>query len=148
MRTGIIYSLLCILFVTTFEYSYAQNASEDQQAIEMLNLFYTAYSPVKFTLQGWSKMDSLQRRYCTKRLSKKLKLLKIESDLLTNDFGIDSLGLKTLSISKYQKAQNIYTVSYTILDDVIPNVCKKEVKVIINVTVQKENGIFKIDDIK
>ncbi len=152
MNKAISYILIFISFTTAFECSYSQKPTEEQQAIEMLKQFYFAQSAIKSTPQNIGKIDSLQKMYCSKKLQKKLKeqfqLTGLDHDLLTNDFGIDSLGIKTLSISKDLKHNNNYIVSYTILDDVVPNLSKKEIKVIINVTVQKEDGMLKVDDIK
>lgn len=152
MNKAISYILIFFSFTTAFECSFSQKPTEEQQAIEMLKQFYIAQSTIKSTPQNIGKMDSLQKMYCSKKLQKKLKeqfqLTGLDHDLLTNDFGIDSLGLKKLSISKDPKQNNNYIVSYTILDDVVPNLTKKEIKVIINVTVQKEDGMLKVDDIK
>lgn len=152
MNKGINYFLFFVLFVTAYECGYSQNVPEDQQAIEMLRQFYIAQSSIKFTPQNISKIDSLQKEYCSKKLQEKLRkqfqLTGLDHDLLTNDYGIDSLGIKTLLISKDPKQNNNYIVTYTILDDVVPGVSKKEIKVIINVTVQKENGKIKVDAIK
>jgi hypothetical protein len=156
MKTRIISSLFCVLFMATFEFSYAQNNSDDKQAIKMIKEFYVEYykvwenTPTSVPANVLhEKIDSFAQKYCTKEARNKAKeRFAYGQDFLTKDYGIDSLGLKTLSISKDIKEKNSYIVSYTILDDVVPNVCKKEVKVIINAIVQKEKGILKIDDIK
>lgn len=152
MNKAISYILVFFSFTTALECSYSQKPTEEQQAIEMLKQFYIAQSAIKSTPQNIGKMDSLQKMYCSKKLQKKIKeqfqLTGLDHDLLTNDFGIDSLGIKTISITKDLTQNNNYIVSYTILDDVVPNLSKKEIKVIINVTVQKEDGKLKVDDIK
>ena len=152
MNKSINYLLILISFVTAFECSYSQNNTEDQQALVMLKEFYIAQNKINFTLRDIGKMDSLQKKYCTKKLQEKLKkqfqLTGLDHDLLTNDYGIDSLGIKTLTISKDPNQINNYIINYTILDDVVPKVSKKEIKVLINVTVKKENHILKVDDIK
>jgi len=152
MNKATIYLLIFISFTTAFKCSYSQKSTEEQQGIEMLKQFYIAQSGIKSTPQNIGKIDSLQRIYCSMKLQKKLKeqfqLTGLDHDLLTNDYGIDSLGIKTLSIVKDLKQTNNYIVSYTILDDVVPNLSKKEIKVIINVTIKKENGLIKVDDIK
>ncbi|MFT3740958.1 MAG: hypothetical protein QM786_19585 [Breznakibacter sp.] len=152
MNNAINYLLIFVLFVSAFGCCYSQKPTEEQQVTEMLRQFYIAQSAIKSTPNDIGKMDSLQKLYCSKKLQKKLReqfqLTGLDHDLLTNDYGIDSLGVKTLSISKDSKQNNGYIVSYTILDDVVPNLSKKEIKVIINVTIQKEDDMLKVDDIK
>lgn len=152
MNKSVNYLLISILFATVFECSYSQNTSEDQHAIKMLREFYIAQSKIKSTPQDIGKMDSLQKRYCSKKLQRKLneqfQLTGLDHDLLTNDYGIDSLGIATLSISKDPDRNNNYTISYTILDDIVPNVSKKEIRVTINVTVIRENNILKVDTVR
>ena len=142
--------LILISFITCFGYCYSQNISEDQKAIEMLREFYFIQSTIKSTPQNIDKMDSLQKKYCTVKLQKKMieqfNLTGLDHDLLTNDYGIDSLGIKTLSISKEPKHNN-FVVSYIIWDDVVPNVSRKKVKVILKVTVRREDGFLKLDSI-
>lgn len=95
------------------------------------------------------KLDSLQEKYCTLKLRSKSKdQLKYGQDLLTNDYGIDSIGIKTLSISKEPGKKNVYIVSYTTLSDLVPNISKKEVKVVIHLTIVQENGVLKIDNVE
>jgi len=131
----------------------AQN--EDKQIIEMLKEYYTAHYAI------WSikptppsdvldmKLDSLQDKYCTLNLRSKSKdQLNHWQDLLTNDYGIDSLGIKTMSISKDTDKKNVYIVSYTTLNDLVPNTSKTEVKVILRLTIVNEKGALKMDNIE
>ncbi len=152
MNKAINYLLIFISLASSSGCNYSQKPAEEQQATEMLRHFYIAQNSIKSIPHDIGKMDSLQKIYCSKKLQKKLKeqfqLTGLDHDLLTNDYGIDSLGVKTLSISKDPEKNNNYIVSYTILDDVVPNLSKKEIKVIINVTILKEDGVFKVDDIK
>jgi hypothetical protein len=118
----------------------------------MLKEYYSARSTLRLTILDQDKLDSLQNRYCTKKLIKKINKIcnesGLEPDILTKDYGIDSLGFKTLTISKDSIRENVYFVSYSILAEVVPNICKKEIKVIIPITVKKENGIIKMDEIE
>ncbi len=145
------YLLVLVSFTTAIERSYSQSASKGTQAIEMLREFYIAQSKINLTIQDIGKKDSLQKKYCSRKLQEKLKeqfnLTGLDHDLLTKDYGIDSLGLKTLKITKDPKQRNCYDISYSIYDDVIPNITKKEIKVEIKVAVKKENHILKVDNI-
>jgi hypothetical protein len=144
-------NLLFLLFITIFNNSCAQENSEEHSAIELVKMFYTARSTIHFTLSDLGKIESLQNKYCTKKLLKRLnenfQLTGLDHDLLTKDYGIDSLGLKTLTVLKDQAQGNVYVVAYTILDDA-PDLSKVEVNVTLYVTVKKEEGSLKIDDIK
>jgi len=128
---------------------------DDKQIAKMLNDYYTAHNAI------WStkpilpsnvldmKLDSLQEKYCTLNLQIKSKnQLKYGQDLLTNDYGIDSLGIKTLSISNDTGKKNVYIVSYSTLNDLVPCISKQQVKVILHLTIVKENGVFKINSIE
>jgi hypothetical protein len=152
MNKWICYSLICILFGLAIKCTYSQIDYGDQRAIEMLRNFYIAQSTIISFPQDIVKMDSLQMEYCSKKLQEKIKeqfqLTGYDHDLLTNDYGIDSLGAQTLSISKKAKRNNTFIVSYTILDDIVPGVSRKEIKVIFDVTVTMEDGILKVDSIK
>jgi len=59
-----------------------------------------------------------------------------------------TLGLKTLTIEKDQRSNNEFIISYNIVADLVPNVVKKEINATIYMIVIKEEGQYKIDDIK
>jgi hypothetical protein len=143
---------LTLLFVASFFASKAQNDSSDKQAVQMLKEFYTAYNTVCSTTKGRvqnRKLDSLQRKYCTKAAQKELKDFSTgeaaDHDPLINDEYTDVAHLKTLKIVKDLSKTNAYIVSY--VDHTLSGAYKPIDKtVVIHVTVEKENGVFKIAD--
>ncbi len=142
--------LFIILFEATFELR-AQNLSNDNQAIEMLKTFYTARSTVGYADQDQEKLDSLLNIYCTRKLidevNEILETSDINPDVITRNYGIDSLGIETLSIRKNPSETNVYTVSYSTIS-FHPSQGDISIKVEFQVTTKEENGILKIDNIE
>lgn len=144
--------IILFLLASTLCNCCTQAISDDDQAKIMLKEFFGARSTIKFTIKDQDKINSLYKQYCSKKLQKRLNELHLqfglEHDFLTNDFGIDSLGLKTLTIEKDQRSNNEFIISYNIVADLVPNVVKKEINATIYMIVIKEEGQYKIDDIK
>lgn len=135
----------------------AQSQNEDEQIISMLREFYIAYNTVWENATTYkpeefeNKVFSLQQKYCSDRLQGEIKkyyeTYKLEHDLLTNDFGgTDSETLKsTLTITKDTTKENSYVVSYTVKIKA-PSTPREE-KNVIHLTVVKEKGSYKIDEV-
>jgi len=143
MNKIIFLSLFTLLFMTGSSV-YSQKISEEKQVIALLKEFYTIYMTTVANdqpLQSEKKIDSLKKKYCTKRLLLRLPTLanQIDADPFLNaqDSSIDCL--KTLSVRKNPKAFNQFIVTYF---DIY-----SQSKFIIYLTIVKENGNFKIDSI-
>lgn len=134
----------------------AQSQNEDEKIISMLKEFYIAYNSVWEDATTYkreefeNKIFSLQQKYCSNKLQSEIrkyyKIYRLEHDLLTNDFGTDKETLKsTLSIVRDSTKENSYVVSYVINID-YPSKPRKE-KNVIHLTVIKEEGVYKIDEV-
>ncbi|HSH50645.1 MAG TPA: hypothetical protein VK982_02880 [Bacteroidales bacterium] len=135
----------------------AQSQNENEQIISMLREFYIAYNNVWANATNYTPEEfedtvfSLQQKYCSERLQGEIKkyyeTYKLEHDLLTNDFGgTDPETLKsTLTIIKDTTKENSYVVSYTVKIKA-PSTPREE-KNVINLTVVKEKGSYKIDQV-
>jgi len=142
--------LFFLLFISVTTLSKAQNSLSDTQAIHMLREFYTTYMGdfVNATPSSdvEAQLDLLKKKYCTKNLLNKIPKLTEDSDadplIKAQDSNEDSI--KNLSFKKNLKKPNSYVVSYYYIDD---STKEKEITTI-NVTVVKQNGIFKIDNVQ
>ena len=137
--------MVCLLSLNGLACSqYRQNT--DEQAMRMLKEFYTGYNTIWSTANGNTlikKLDSLQSRYCTvsyrKELKKEFKKVGLDHDELINDDYTDVAHLYTLKINKNAKKAGDYVVSYTVFSKDVSNK-PTQIKIVINVTVAKENG--------
>ena len=150
----IIYVLTLMLF-TTLQCSQAQGKEED--IIPMLKQFYVEYNSAwentENMLKLKDKLISLEKEYCTEELQNKLmkfyKTYGMDHDYFMDDLGTDTLTMRnTIIITKDSSENEAYTVSFlaTIVDDPWSEAYQK--KVTIHLTVKKENGSYKIDDIQ
>jgi hypothetical protein len=146
MKTRI-YLLITYMILLGSNCRKAQDNAIEKQSIAMLKEFYTSYSSLKFIAKDLQKIDSLQKKYCSiserKELKEEFRANGLDHDLLTNDHGIDAKSLKTLTIIKSTTKTNDYIVSYLIQTLSAANKPIQE-KVILHVTIIKENGSFKI----
>jgi hypothetical protein len=142
--------IICLIH----NYGYAQNNINNQKAIAMLKDFYAAHQSIESIIKSVPskvyvrKSDSLQDRYCTLELRSKVKkYTEMGIDFLTNDQGIDSGSLKTMTIVKDPTNRNIYIVRYDVLDSNYP---KNPVKrhIILHVGVLNESEQYKIASVK
>ena len=150
MKKEIMLAITSILIF--FTSCHAQD--EEKQAISMLNEFYVAYNRVSAESELdvlKARLDSLQQKYCTKRLQKELnKIFEVhglDHDVLLNDVYTEDIeSLKTMSITKDKTRENTYLVTY---DAVVTGIDYKKInqKVQIYVVVVKEDGNFKIDNV-
>lgn len=141
-----------VLIISFVGNCFGQSFVKKQEPIEVLREFYTARSTLKCTMQDMDSLNILKENFCTKDFYKRIQDIENKSgigpDILTKDYGIDSLGVKTLSVVKDFERENTYIVSYSVMDDVIPNLINNKVKVVIYVMVKNENGVFKIDNVE
>ena len=138
--------LLAFLIITSVIASKAQDSSSGQQAVHMLKEFYTAYNTAWSTTKGYvliKKLDSLQRKYCTKKLRNEVKEIGLDHDPLIGIDYTDVEHLKTLSITKDPGNANGYIVFYMAHTLSASNKPTDE-KVVIHVIVVKEEGVAKI----
>jgi hypothetical protein len=134
----------------------AQNSSVNNGAEKMIKEFYTKYcnlwkntpSSVPANILH-EKIDSLAQNYCTNSIRNEAKSwFEDGHDLFTNDWGIDLESLKSLSIVKDLTKSNTYSVSYIV--ESYPVSPDKPVKkqITLQVSVIKENDIYKINEVK
>lgn len=133
---------------------YAQSNINDKKAIAMLKEFYVAHQSIESTIRSappkvyvW-KLDSLQKEYCTLELRNKAKKYSENGiDFLTNDKGIDSGSIKTMTIVKDPTNKNIYLVCYDVLDSNYPKTPLKR-HIVLHVGVINEGEHYKIASVK
>jgi len=136
-----------LIFITSYNHVQAQNRPYDRQAFMMLKEFYTAYitewskltTPINLT-----KLNAIQRKYCTASLLSKIKAQlksgQLDSDPFLQAQDVDISWLKTLSFNRDSRILNSYTASY--IDSV------SNEKVIIHLTIIKQGDNFKIMSIR
>ena len=150
--------LLIIISISIFSFNSGCNERQrDNESIEMLTRFYSEYIVLwdnmsDFTPEDFeAKVLEMQRLYCSKPMLLKLQefyeRFRLEHDLLTNDWGGTSEELlqSSLSISRDEKRNDIYVVSYDIEVE-YPSVSRKD-KNVIYVKVVQEEEKYKIDEI-
>jgi hypothetical protein len=150
MKIVIYLFLTCILFLSNSSCARSQNDVADKQAVQMLKEFYTAYNTTWSTTKGYvltKKLDSLQRKYCTKKLKNEVKEFGLDHDPLIGDDYTDAEHLKTLTVTKDSAKASAYIVSY-IAHTLSASNKPIDEKVIIHVTVVKEGESFKIAAVK
>lgn len=146
----------CLAIFMLFGSTGCVHSQSDEKQVEvMLKDFYTAYH------KAWAKkstpnvlmneLDSLHQVYCTNSLRVELKKLfqeqGLDHDIFTNDYGTDNESMKTLTITKDLSKVNIYIVSYIVNTEDPSNKIVKE-KVVVNLSVKKENDTYKINEVK
>lgn len=138
-KLSILFFALSIVFFSNWSCARAQDSSSDKQILTMLKEFYTNYITEVSNGAEPKKILSLQKKYCTSDLLKKIPKLIEQSDsdpfLKAQDSNTEFL--KTLSIRKDLKKSNMYIVSYI-----------ADKKIIINLEVINENGTFKIAEVR
>jgi len=134
-KLSILFFALSIVFFSNLSFARAQSNSSDKQVLTMLKEFYTNYITVVSNGAEPKMILSLQKKYCTSDLLKKIPKLIEQSDsdpfLKAQDSNTEFL--KTLSIRKDLKKSNTYIVSYI-----------ADKKITINLIVIHENETFKI----
>ncbi len=143
-KTVITFFTVILLFINNYSCIQAQSNGTDEQILKMLNNFYTDYitQMAKDGSPDMTKIDSIQRKYCTtsllNKISKGLSEEELDFDpfLKAQDSNLECL--KTLSISK-DSSNNLYKVSY--LDSY------SKAKITIRLIVIKEKENFKIDSV-
>lgn len=154
MKSKIYLTILCTtMFVSS--YIQAQNTFFENRMEKMIQDFYIEYCNV------WNntptsvpanvlheKIDSLARKYCTKKVRNEAKAWFANGqELFTNDYGIVNESLKTLTITKDSAIENTYIVVYTTINS---DASGKEIqqKVVLHVSVVKEKDSYKINWVK
>ncbi|WP_151089384.1 DUF3828 domain-containing protein [Hymenobacter baengnokdamensis] len=149
MKAKFLIVLIIVGFIFQANYSLvqAQSTVYDKQILTMLKEFYTAYiteSSKSPAINNLDKIFALQKKSCTVGLSNKinaqLKSGQLEADPFLQAQDIDISWLKTLSFMKDLRRQNGYIVSY--FDS------EANEKVVIHLTVIRQDGKFKISDYK
>jgi len=153
MKTLAFLLLTCSILLS---YSYrlgAQSNIQNEQIIKMLKEFYIVYNKVlsdapSINYMLINKIDSLQCKYCTKKLRNELR-----SERKEFGFGFDPLikdeyaeVLNMLKVTKDSTRSNVYIVSYCYPTE---NASYKPINktVTFHVLMMKEDGNFKIDSV-
>ncbi len=138
MKTKIAFSSLVvgILAVTCLHCAQAQSDNSEKKMLEMVKDFYTNY--ITYVDKGeLSKLNALQKKYCTPKLIKKIPELgdKIDQDPFLKAQDSNIKFLSSLTVKKDKNGKGHCIVSY---DDE---------KVVINLTVLFVDGNYKIDNV-
>ncbi|MBS0425346.1 MAG: hypothetical protein JSR71_13235 [Proteobacteria bacterium] len=150
MRLIIYFFSVLFIFLISINRVQSQNKLADKEIKEMLREFYTAYNTTWSTCNMQLlkyKLDSLQRKYCTKKLIQQVKEYGLDHDPLIGDDYTDVEHLKTLSITKDSSQPFAYTIYY-IAHTLSASNKPIDEKVIIHLTVAKEGDIYKVASIK
>jgi len=113
------FSILPMLFFLSLNaiVCHGQQVISDDQAIKSLQHFYISYVKNRDERQ-WKKNDSLLNRYSTPRFTEQLKGQdEAGYDFLTDTNGLQIEMLKSLTVTKDVKAQDIYMVSWHYMTD-------------------------------
>jgi Protein of unknown function (DUF3828) len=137
MKTALVACIVNIFAIASPHCVQAQSDYPEEQAVEMVKVFYTSY--IRYVDKGdLSKLELLQKKYCTPKLFKKIPELGDKNDqdpfLKAQDSNIKFL--KSLVVEKDNKKEGHYVVSYGI-----------DEKTLINLTVLKINGNYKIANV-
>ena len=132
----------------------AQNINSEQQIIDMLTNFYTAYNSVWINTPVSTpanvlheKLDSLQEKYCSVKLRDKAKrYFEYGQDLLTNDLG-SVYANEDLKVEKDSVKENSYIVSFVASNSDVSGKLIKQ-KVVLHVSVIKVGEGYKIDEVQ
>lgn len=126
-----------------------QSQNDDKEIKEMLKEFYTAYitevsGNASFKLMA-ERLDSLKKKYCTEILLEKIPSLVEQSnaDPIIKAQDSNIAYLKTLTIETNFKNKNQYQYIVSYFDSSNPSI----EKTIIHLSVIKEKGNYKIDDV-
>ena len=140
--------IFVLLFMASAVVAKAQNDAEEKQAVQMLKEFYIAYNAAWSTAHHGipiKKLDSLQRKYCTKKMRDEVKEFGLDHDSV---IGVDNLyaeHLKTVTVIKDSAKTNAYMVSYSYHTTFGSQ--STDTKVVLHVTFVKEGVNFKIDSV-
>lgn len=112
----------------------------------MLKKFYTAYITTVSNDQSKAmnkKITLLRHQYCTKKALAKIPELveQTDADPFLKAQDSDVSVLKSLSVKRNQTKPNLYTVSYSFINEFSSD------KIAINLIVINQNGSLKIDDL-
>jgi hypothetical protein len=140
MKTNYLYPFLTVILLLINGCGQAQTKSSDEQAIKILNEFYSNYIIENSKSQIDQKtINSLKSKYCTSRLLNKIKIEDLDYDPFLNAQDCDAEWLKTLTITRDSRKPNFYIISF------VDNLSNK--KNYIRLSVIKEKDTYKIDTI-
>jgi len=151
MKKGLVLIIANILLLSSISCVSAQD--EEKQIVSMLQEFYVAYNTVSANC-GLdvlkTKLDSLQRKYCSQKFRIELKkfydIHGLDHDILINDVYTEDIKNLRISVTKDDTRKNTYYVSYIAVVTGMGNKKTNE-KVQIHVTVVKEGETYKIDNV-
>src|ERR1700686_4131905 len=111
-RISIIFLMIALLIMTSFNLVQAQNRSSDTLVMKMLRDFYTSYMNEFTDLSSGheQKTNAILKQYCTVNLINKIPKLadQMDSDPFLKAQDSDSSWAKSLVIIKDLKRPNVY----------------------------------------
>ena len=123
--------------------------------IERLEQFYTLYcqiweeQPTVSPEELYGKLDSLQFQYCSERARKEAKEWFFEGhDYFTNDWGIQTESLNSLSIEINQNNSSDFKISYSVEYFPISPYEKENRQVVLSIRLIEVEGKYVIDIVK
>lgn len=133
-----------VFFVSVAFSASAQKANDQAAKIAMLKSFYTEYIIANTKSPSDEKeIDAIKKKYCTakflKALAEKQASGELDYDIFVSAQEYDIEWLKTLKIAP-SATFNIFRVTY--------DMNFEDDQALVRPVVVKENGKFKIDDIK
>jgi hypothetical protein len=149
MKSKFYFFMTGAMFLSGIICANAQNGASNNSASKMLKDCYIAYNTAWAKTSGnilHKKLDSLQQKYCTDQLITRLKNMGPDFDLLGFNQYTDVKHLNTLKVTKDANDDNLYSVSYIV--HTTHDTKSEDVKVDIQVSVEKEPGGFRIAYVK
>ena len=139
MKTNIITTLILILLLQVAVKAQTNNYSE-KEIIAMLRTFYTGYINATDRL-NYNQKDTIVKKYCTALLQNQLYDEDIDYDVLLDGQFCETDWLKTMTIQKDSKANDIYNVRFFYNSD------GRKVYKKIKLQIIKENLKYKINKV-
>lgn len=102
-----------VMLFSTFNCQSNPPSSTDEQIISMLKEFYTAYITENAKMPAdFTKINLIKKKYCTANLLSKIEKEELDYDPFLNAQDSNTEWLKTLTIKKDTKENNLFQVSY------------------------------------
>lgn len=148
-----IFSLFTTILMLVSNTGCAQSQNDNKKELMMLREFYTSYITVWADASDLKmldkKLDILQKEHCTRAFLKQIPdiMEQTEADPILKAQDVNIESLKTLSVTRDSRRGNGYIVSY-IANNFDLSLNEIQEKVMIYLTLLKEEGHYKIDSIE
>ncbi|MDR2533381.1 MAG: YbjP/YqhG family protein [Tannerellaceae bacterium] len=101
-----------ILLLSTLLLAGCKVKSPNDQAINMLNEFYTAYIVLCETSHSDDARQGLLEKYCTANCLRQLEAAELDYDPIINAQDCNAAWLDSLAVDKDPAGANVFVVSY------------------------------------